>query len=45
MNYASYLAHILEYVIINVSGQGLPVELGKYIWLAKANTSQEALTS
>ena len=26
-------------------GQGLPEELGKYIWLAKADTSQEAPVS
>ena len=28
-----------------ISGQGLPEELGKYIWLTKAYTSQEAPTS
>ena len=33
------------YVIILLSGQGLPEELGKYIWLTKANTSQEAPNS
>ena len=27
------------------TGQGLPEELGKYIWLAKADTSQEAPAS
>ena len=27
------------------SGQGLPKELGKYIWLTEADTSQEAPTS
>ena len=30
---------------IKKTGQGLPEELGKYIWLAKAGTSQEAPTS
>ena len=45
MNCVSYLTHIAEYVIINISGQGLPAELGKYIWLSKANTSQEAPNS
>ena len=29
----------------NISGQGLPEELGKYMWLTKAHTSQEAPTS
>ena len=28
----------------NISGQGLPKELGKYMWLTKAHTSQEAPT-
>ena len=45
MNCVSYLTYIAKYVIINISGQGLSAELGKYIWLAKANTSQEALNS
>ena len=45
MNCVSYLTYIAKYVIINISGQGLPAELGKYIWLSKANTSQEALAS
>ena len=31
--------------IIIYSGQGLAVELGKYSWLTKATTSQEAPTS
>ena len=39
------LTHITEYVIIKISGQGLPAELGKYIWLPKADTSQEAPAS
>ena len=30
---------------IKKTGQGLPEELGKYIWLAKAGTSQEAPAS
>ena len=30
---------------IKKTGQGLPEELGKHIWLAKAGTSQEALAS
>ena len=30
---------------IKKTGQGLPEELGKYIWLAKADTSQEAPAS
>jgi hypothetical protein len=41
MNCVSCLTHIAEYVIINISGQGLSAELGKHIWLAKANISQE----
>ena len=45
MNCVSCLTHIAEYVIINISGQGLPAELGKHIWLAKTNTSQEAPNS
>ena len=28
-----------------ISGQGLSKELGKYMWLTKAHTSQEAPTS
>ena len=30
---------------IKYTGQGLPKELGKYMWLTKAHTSQEAPTS
>ena len=45
MNCVFYLTYIAKYVIINTSGQGLPAELGKYIWLPKANTSQEAPAS
>lgn len=42
MNSVSYLTYTAKDVIIKISGQGLPAELGKYIWLVKANTSQEA---
>ncbi|MBS6020533.1 MAG: hypothetical protein KH846_10180 [Leptotrichia wadei] len=31
--------------MLNTSGQGLPEELGKYIWLIKADTSQETPAS
>ena len=45
MNCVSYLTYTAKYVIIKISGQGLPAELGKYIWLTKADTSQEAHAS
>ena len=35
----------MKYVILSISGQELSTELGKYIWLAKADTSQEAPSS
>ena len=36
---------MIKHAILIISGQGLPAELGKYIWLAKADTSQEAPAS
>ena len=33
---------MIKHDILSVSGQELPAELGKYIWLSKADTSQEA---
>ena len=45
MNSVSYLTYTAKDVIIKISGQGLLAELGKHIWLAKADTSQEAHAS
>ena len=36
---------IAKCITLNTSGEELPEELGKYIWLTKADTSQEAPAS
>ena len=40
-----YLTSMTKYAILNISGQGLPKEPGKHMWLTKAYTSQEAPSS
>ena len=40
-----WLIFIAKCITLNTSGEELPEELGKYIWLTKADTSQEVPVS